>query len=236
MRSTKQGVTFEEFPAAQFASIVPASEEPESFNGFEFVFYSIRIRDAQRNPHFINAYRAHSRAATLRRAVETDLALNWQDGAEVIEVPNEEEIPAEQEPLPMQPPDLVQRTEKVVRFSDEVDAREFQHVPMKQCELCSPHELCLNAFVSRVESAKVSPNMVNASDARERGTALRAEVEVEKREEQTGSEAMKPTFADDLWLVVDTPSDEGFVDASSRAESMPPERQEIGRASCRERV
>eukprot|EP00928_Gymnodinium_smaydae_P009764 TRINITY_DN13656_c0_g1_i1.p1 TRINITY_DN13656_c0_g1~~TRINITY_DN13656_c0_g1_i1.p1 ORF type:complete len:261 (-),score=56.14 TRINITY_DN13656_c0_g1_i1:87-869(-) len=223
MQGGKQGVTFQEFPMAQFTSAGPSKADAESFNGFEYVFYSVRIRDAQMFPQEVNSGKARTRAVKLRRDVRTDLALNWQTRGEIAEMPNDVETLVEQEPLPMPPPASEERKEKVVRFSDEVDTRAFLLDSMKHCELCSAHELCLIAFVSRVESAKVSSHAANALDAFQRGLSLRTEVEVQQREEEIVSEDVM--IDDDLWSVIDTPSQESAIDESSHAESRRPQRQ-----------
>eukprot|EP00928_Gymnodinium_smaydae_P095134 TRINITY_DN8129_c0_g2_i1.p1 TRINITY_DN8129_c0_g2~~TRINITY_DN8129_c0_g2_i1.p1 ORF type:complete len:260 (+),score=34.61 TRINITY_DN8129_c0_g2_i1:95-874(+) len=217
MQSGGRGVTFQEFPEAQFASSQPVTEETESFHGFGYVFYSVRIREAQSSSNAENAARAQKRASKLRRAVKTDLMLNWQTRDEdVLRIVDDGEIRTRQEPLPMPPPLLVRRNEKVVRFSDDVETEQLHVFPTEPCELCSAHELCLSVFVSRVASAKDSVNAVNASDAIDRGLWLQRELQAN---EEIDSDDVNAIREEEPWLVIEASSNDNLVGEASRAES-----------------
>eukprot|EP00928_Gymnodinium_smaydae_P000589 TRINITY_DN10220_c0_g2_i2.p1 TRINITY_DN10220_c0_g2~~TRINITY_DN10220_c0_g2_i2.p1 ORF type:complete len:264 (-),score=53.79 TRINITY_DN10220_c0_g2_i2:285-1076(-) len=215
MENGKQGVTFQEFSTAQFASSGPAIDESEPFNGFELLWYSVRIQCAQTRSRYANADKARTRALKLRHAVLTDTPLDRQVRDEVVEIANDAEILAEQqEALPMLPPASVNQDEKFVRFSDHAETQQFSSVPMKQCELGSAHELRLNAFESRVASAKTSSHAVNASDALDRAWSLQREVEMQGKEvSRAGAQAVLEQG--EPWLVID----EELLDGPTCAES-----------------
>eukprot|EP00928_Gymnodinium_smaydae_P000590 TRINITY_DN10220_c0_g2_i3.p1 TRINITY_DN10220_c0_g2~~TRINITY_DN10220_c0_g2_i3.p1 ORF type:complete len:269 (-),score=54.12 TRINITY_DN10220_c0_g2_i3:699-1505(-) len=220
MERGKQGVTFQEFSTAQFASSEPAAEGEEPFNAFECIFYSVRISEAQPRSHATNAKKARTRAVNLRHAVLADAALDRQARDEVVEIANDAEMLAEQEEqLPVPPPAPVHRDEKVVRFLDQVDTQQFSFVPTKQCELGSAHEFCLNTFVSRVASSKFSSHAVTASDALDRAWLLKTEVELQQREEISSADVHTMLDEKEPWLVIETSSDEESLDEPSCAQS-----------------
>eukprot|EP00928_Gymnodinium_smaydae_P018584 TRINITY_DN17078_c0_g2_i1.p2 TRINITY_DN17078_c0_g2~~TRINITY_DN17078_c0_g2_i1.p2 ORF type:complete len:279 (+),score=54.95 TRINITY_DN17078_c0_g2_i1:670-1506(+) len=200
----KHAVKFQEFSTAHAVISRPTTHAVTLSNGFDLVLHSVRVQEARSREHSTNSKKAKLRAAKLQRSVKTDLALDLQVADEVIEIASDDENAERQEPPPMPLPMSVQRNEKAVRFSDAVDTEQFHFVPTQQCELFSTHELYLNALVSRVAAAKVSPSPASdETKALDRGFLLQTEVEFQRKVEDIVGGDMTTMCEEDLWLDVE---------------------------------
>eukprot|EP00928_Gymnodinium_smaydae_P000975 TRINITY_DN10363_c0_g1_i1.p1 TRINITY_DN10363_c0_g1~~TRINITY_DN10363_c0_g1_i1.p1 ORF type:complete len:294 (+),score=35.87 TRINITY_DN10363_c0_g1_i1:56-883(+) len=227
MQSCRTGIKFQQFSSTQLVPTTPGNDPFESYNPFEHIWYSERALDARSNSRAFNAAKAQARAARLRHAVTLhDLVLNWPGVEQPEDVANNEGALEGHPAHPLAQMSSFGRTTKVVRFSDDVHMAQFDFVRTKQCELCSTHELFLNAFVSQVESAKSSSHALNQSKALGRGFRQRTEVEVQQEEDERSNRSVNVMLdleeQEDPWVVMDATGEDDH-DTSRGSGSSPDE-------------
>eukprot|EP00928_Gymnodinium_smaydae_P088262 TRINITY_DN7236_c0_g1_i1.p1 TRINITY_DN7236_c0_g1~~TRINITY_DN7236_c0_g1_i1.p1 ORF type:complete len:261 (-),score=44.53 TRINITY_DN7236_c0_g1_i1:289-1071(-) len=205
MQSGKKGITFQQFSSTQLVPSTPKNGPFETYNAFDHVWHSGRMHEAKSNSRAFNEGKARARAARLQNALawDVELALHWL-GPEDIAVDEAALEGHRTHPLP--PMSSFGRSRKVVRFSDDVGTAQFRFVRTEQCELCSSHELLLNAFTSRITSAKASSHALNEAQALGRGFRQRSEIEVQQEEDEMTNRNVNVMFEEEEeepWVVID---------------------------------
>eukprot|EP00928_Gymnodinium_smaydae_P079046 TRINITY_DN63066_c0_g1_i1.p1 TRINITY_DN63066_c0_g1~~TRINITY_DN63066_c0_g1_i1.p1 ORF type:complete len:271 (-),score=42.72 TRINITY_DN63066_c0_g1_i1:77-889(-) len=203
-----RAVAVNDFPSAQVVLVTPFHQETARQRMGSLLYYTSRVVRAKVVSSETNAQRAEFRAAIL----ELDI---YRRGERVVLAEDEDfaavDAQQERQPSPAPPSDPSKKSEKVVRFADDVDTVQFDFTSTEQCELSSAHELCLTTFLSRVKHAHNFSHEFNASEALDIALGLREELEMQQQEAKEEDNA---AFAADFF--VDHSFGSGSYDESER--------------------